>query len=99
MCEGLIFGNIANFEIQILKEDIDLFKGVLNDKKIPDEFIMQTNEGVFIVNKRKKTLRIFERKYKNNKLKKDEIDSSTYVVSKIASKCGFTIFLDTQYSN
>jgi len=59
MCEGLIFGKIENFEIQILKEDIDLFKKVLNDKKIPNEFIMQTNEGVFIVNKTKMTLRIF----------------------------------------
>ena len=99
MCESLIFGNISNFDIKIKKKDLDLFKQVLNDELVPNEFIMQTAEGVFIVKKKEKVLRIFERKYDHKFLTREDIDFSTCIVSRIASKCGFTIYLDVKYSN
>lgn len=99
MSEGLIFGDISNFDIKIKKEDIELFMKVINDQSVPNEFVMQTHEGVFIVNKKKKSLKIFERRYQNQKLTKNQIDLSTFIVSKIAVKCGFSITLDVKYSN
>ena len=58
---------------------------------------MESYEAIYLVNKTEKTIRIFDRKYKNKK--KEDVDLSVYVVSKIATKCGFTIFLDIKYSN
>lgn len=97
MCEDFIFGKIDNFNVKVLKSDVDLFKSVINDDSVPKTFVMESYEAIYLVNKTEKTIRIFDRKYKNKK--KEDVDLSVYVVSQIATKCGFTIFLDIKYSN
>lgn len=97
-----IFETIIDFKFEVDKDDIDRFIQTMSVKDLPNEFVFQTNEGVFKVNRNKKEFRILERHYypKGVGFPSDEqVEYTLMAMYKIASWSGFKVFLDPKYSN
>lgn len=97
MIEDKIFDSIAIYRFDVEMEDILKFRETLSSVNLPNEITFETKEGIFKINKKKKTFRILHRKYYPNK----SFESDFVVMSmfKIALWSGYDCFLEDKYSN
>ena len=92
------------FKYEVSKKDIDRFKEAALDSIKPNEYILETQDGLFKINQDKKIFMIVMRKY-NYTLPEEieesieEIDYSIMMIYKIAIKSGFKVYLEQKYSN
>jgi hypothetical protein len=99
-----IFKNIDVYNFDVTDEQVFKFKTETLDKKLPNEYIVESFVGFFKVNKSKKEFRILKRKYYNyldflNYPKDEDIDNAIFITYKVAIKSGFKVFLESKYSN
>jgi hypothetical protein len=97
MVEDKIFDCIAMYRFDVELDDINKFREALCNESLPNVIIFETKEGVFKVNRKKKSFRILHRKYYPNKsLESDFVLMSMF---KIALWSGYECFLESKYSN
>ena len=97
-----IFECLNDFKFEVDSNDIERFKKTMTTKDLPNEFIFETNEGIFKVNKSKKEFRIIERHYYPSGIgfpSDEQIEYTIMAMYKIASWSGYKVFLDPKYSN
>jgi hypothetical protein len=102
MIDDKIFSTLLLHGFNVEDEDIERFHKVMNTRGLPSEFIFETQEGVFKVNRKRKEFRIVKRKYfefNGRVVLPQEIDYTIMAMYKIASWSGYKVFLDEKYSN
>ena len=92
------------FKYEVSKKDIDRFKEAALDYSKPNEYILETQDGMFKIIQDQKIFMVVMRKY-NYTLPEEieetieEIDYSIMMIYKIALKSGFKVYLEQKYSN
>ena len=90
--------------VEVNPHDLQIFKKkVISLKR--GLFLVNINEGCFMIDKKKKTFRVVERMKYSGKTDYDKmrskyaIDYAVYFVLKMAKMSGYTITLENKYSN
>jgi hypothetical protein len=100
----LIFGNLHHLALPIHDKMIEEFHRVHEQEFEEDEFIIDSLEGFFKVNRIKKEFRILKRKYYDPEIylgypSNDEIDRAICILYKVAIKSGYKVFLESKFLN
>ena len=102
--DNMIFNNIAFYGMEITEEQVENFKRSIFSKDLPDEYVVDSVEFVFKVNKIKNEFRILKRHYYDTSIflgypNAQQIDYTAFVAYKMAHKAGLNVFLEKKYSN
>lgn len=102
--DDLICCDLSFLAYKVRREDVSTFIQKANDKFLPDEYIFETLEGFFKINKVKKEFRILKRKQYDDLLflgypNKSKVDLEIMKIYKIAKRAGFKVFLENKFSN
>ena len=102
--DDMFFGSLEFYNYRVTKYDIDYFKMMALRNDLPSEYVVESTEGFFKVNKDKCEFRILRKKSYDNYIYKgyptdEEINFKIMVIYKSAKKVGFNIFLENKYSN
>lgn len=90
---------------EVTKDDIKQFKKIVLNNDKSNEYYLETNHGVFKINKEKKTLIVLERNYVSKVFDDDifvdnaPIDYEITRLCKVAKRAGFEYFLEKKYMN
>lgn len=92
------------FKYEVSENDVNRFKEAALDYSKPNEFILESQDGMFKIIQDEKIFMIVMRKYNYTLLEEieesiEEIDYSIMMIYKIAMKSGFKVFLEQKYSN
>lgn len=92
------------FKFEVSKKDIEIFKEATLDCTKPNEYVLETVDGMFKINQDEKIFIILMRKYDYTLPEEmeesiEDIDSSIMMIYKIAMKSGFKVYLEQKYSN
>jgi hypothetical protein len=92
------------FSYKVSKKEIANFKKAALDSYKPNEYILETNDGMFKITQDERVFMILMRKYEYTIPEEmdydiDEIDSNVMMIFKIAKSSGFKVFLEQKYSN
>jgi len=104
-CEELMFDNLSFYGMKVKKRDIELFKKRALSPELPDEYVFETLEGIFKINKIKKEFRVLKRNYFFDELdmlnhpNKQQIDFQVFMIYRIALRAGFKVYLENKFSN
>lgn len=102
MYSHTIFECLIDYKFEVDSNDIERFKKTMSVKDLPNEFIFETNEGLFKVNRKKMEFRILERYYYPSGIgfpSDEQIEYTIMAMYKIASWSGYKVYLDAKYSN
>ena len=100
-----IFNSLDILSIKIELDVIKDFIEVINRDTMPDEFVLDSIEGTFKINKLKKEFRILKRNYYSKRkialgFPNDySVDIQVCVAYKVAQASGFKVFLEPKYLN
>jgi hypothetical protein len=83
-------------KIDVSSKDVMFFIDAIMDEEMPEEFVLEVDEGVIKLNRIKKEFRVIKRNVTNNPC---NADIQMMIVMKIAKKAGFKLFLEPKYSN
>lgn len=90
----------------VTQEDINDFNEAILNKRTPNEYILETKDGIFKINKEKKLLIVLDRNYKT--LVKENgslivynppVDFEVMRLCKVAKKLGFEYLLEKKQMN
>lgn len=92
------------FKYDVSNKDIASFKEAALDSYKPNEYILETVDGMFKITQDERIFMILMRKYDYTlpdemEESVEEIDSNIMMIYKIAIKSGFKVFLEQKYSN
>jgi hypothetical protein len=102
MVDDKIFCCIIDFDFDVTDDDVERFRFAIELADAPKEFVFQTNEGIFKVNKQRKEFRVLQRKYNGFGMfipNLIEVDYTIMAMCKIACWSGYKVYLDTKFSN
>jgi len=102
MLYNTIFDCLFDYKFEVDNDDIERFKQTMLIKGLPNEFIFETQEGIFKVNNNKKEFRIIQRHYYPSGIgfpTDEQIEYTIMAMYKIASWSGYKVYLDPKYSN
>ena len=104
-CDELMFDNLSLYGMKVKKSDIELFKKRALAPDLPEDYIFETLEGIFKINKTKKEFRVLKRKYFSDELSiiglpnRQQIDYQIFLIYRIALRAGFKVYLENKFSN
>jgi hypothetical protein len=100
MVYDTIFECLFDAKYDVDKQDIDRFVGVMKSRNLPKDFIFETQEGIFKINKKRREFKIIKRKYIDGDYEYNmKVDYAIMALYKIACWSGYNAFLEIKYSN
>jgi hypothetical protein len=102
--EDMIFNNIAFYGMEITEEQVENFRNQIFSEDLSDEYVVDSLEFVFKVNKSKNEFRILKRYYYETDVyvgrpTPQQIDYVVFTAYKLAHRAGLNVFLENKYSN
>jgi hypothetical protein len=99
-----IFDDLFLYGMEIPEEMVEEFRDKALSDDMPEEYIVDTDEVVFKINKQKKELRLLQRKHYEQDVflgmpSKQKVDFVAMRVYKVGIRAGFKVFLENKYSN
>jgi hypothetical protein len=94
--EDFFCGKLSYMKIDVSSKDVMFFLDAIMDEEMPEEFVLEVDEGVIKLNRIKKEFRVIKRNVTNNPC---NADIQMMIVMKIAKRAGFKLFLEPKYSN